>query len=139
MAGYYFKIHRSVPLRLGVALILTGLFLVIELPPVAADSPSPAQASTTPHGDEFSTENLNKQINDLDAQIQKLRDQSSELQEKTRAKLQAQLEMLKKQQDTLIPRIEKLRTNSETAWEEIKENIQKAIEDLKNSVDAMNK
>ncbi len=90
-------------------------------------------------GDDFSTENLNKQITDLETQIQKLRDQSIELQEKTRAKLQAQLDNFKKQQDTLIPRIEQLRDNSETAWQDIKENIQKAIEDLKLSVDSMKK
>jgi uncharacterized protein YoxC len=75
----------------------------------------------------------------LDGEIQKLREQSLELQEKTRAKLQAQLEGFKQQRDTLIPRIEKLRDNSETAWQDIKENIQKAIEDLKASVETMEK
>ena len=62
-----------------------------------------------------------------------------ELQEKTRAKLQAHLEGLKQQRENLIPRIEKLRDNSETAWQDIKGNIQKAIEDLKASVDTMEK
>ncbi|HNP27682.1 MAG TPA: hypothetical protein PKK23_01470 [Nitrospirales bacterium] len=90
-------------------------------------------------GEEFSTDNLNKQITDLENQIQKLRDQSLELQERTRAKLQAQLDNFKKQQETLIPRIEQLRDNSETAWQDIKENIQQAIEDLKLSVDSMKK
>jgi len=61
------------------------------------------------------------------------------LQEKTRATLQAQLDILKREQDTLIPRIEKLRDTSERAWQDIKEKIQKAIEDLKASVSTMEK
>jgi uncharacterized coiled-coil DUF342 family protein len=106
-----------------------------------------AEGGTTPKGPaassqkdtSLSTDNLQKQINDLDGQIQKLREQSLELQEKTRAKLQAHLDGLKQQRDNLIPRIEKLRDNSETAWQDIKGNIQKAIEDLKASVDTMEK
>ncbi len=105
----------------------------------AEDSAVKKPGPVAPGGDDFSTENLNKQITDLETQIQKLRDQSIELQGKTRAKLQAQLDNFKKQQDTLIPRIEQLRDNSETAWQDIKENIQKAIEDLKLSVDSMKK
>ena len=73
----------------------------------------------------------------LDGQIQKLREKSLQLQEKTRAKLQAQLEHFKKERDTLVPRIEKLRDNSELAWQDIKENIQKVIEDLNTSVDTI--
>ena len=96
-------------------------------------------ASSSKKDNGLSNENLHKQITDLDGQIQKLRKQSIELQEKTRAKLQAQLDTLKKQRDTLVPRIEKLRDNSETAWRDIKDNIQKAIEDLKTSVDSMGK
>ncbi len=120
--------------------IIACLFLGIGVTFVSAEDsavkkPGPVAAG----GEDFSTENLNKQITDLETQIQKLRDQSIELQEKTRAKLQAQLDNFKKQQDTLIPRIEQLRDNSETAWQDIKENIQKAIEDLKLSVDSMKK
>lgn len=120
-----------------VALCFLGIWVI----PVAAEGASSNKATdaTMVGGEDLSTDSLNKQINDLDAQIQKLRDQSLELQEKTRAKLQAQLENIKKQQDTLIPRIEKLRDNSETAWQDIKENIQKAIEDLKLSVESMKK
>lgn len=88
---------------------------------------------------ESSTENLHEQIDDLEVQIQKLREQSIELQEKTRLKLKAQIEYLQKQRDSLVPRIEKLRDNSETAWQDIKENIQKAIEELKKSADVMEK
>jgi TolA-binding protein len=132
---------RGAPLRVGVGLVAALLFLGTGVALVAAEAASSNKASeaTAVGGDDLSTDNLNKQINDLDAQIQKLRDQSLELQEKTRAKLQAQLENFKKQQDSLIPRIEKLRDNSETAWQDIKENIQKAIEDLKLSVDSMKK
>lgn len=88
---------------------------------------------------ESTTENLHEQIDDLEVQIQKLREQSIELQEKTRLKLKAQIEYLQKQRDSLVPRIEKLRDNSETAWQDIKENIQKAIEELKKSADVMEK
>jgi septal ring factor EnvC (AmiA/AmiB activator) len=132
---------RGAPLRVGMGLLVASLLLGTGVALVSAEGASNNKAlgTTTVGGDDLSTDSLNKQINDLDAQIQKLRDQSLELQEKTRAKLQAQLENLKKQQDTLIPRIEKLRDNSETAWQDIKENIQKAIEDLKLSVDSMKK
>ena len=130
---------RSVTRRLGISLVLTSLFLGTGISVVAAEGASSNRApgATANEGTDLSTDSLNKQINDLDAQIQKLRDQSLELQEKTRAKLQAQLEHLKTQQETLIPRIERLRDNSETAWQDIKENIQKAIEDLKLSADSM--
>jgi len=117
---------RGASLILGIGLMMASLFIGTGVSLGAAAG-----------GDDLSTDSLNKQITDLDAQIQKLREQSLELQEKTRAKLQAQLESLKKQQDTLIPRIEKLRDNSETAWQDIKENIQKAIEDLKLSADSI--
>jgi septal ring factor EnvC (AmiA/AmiB activator) len=141
MARHLSKKTRGDTLRLGIGLVVIIFFLVAGVSIVAAEgiSNSKVPGPTATGRDDFSTESLNKQITDLDAQIQKLRDQSLELQEKTRAKLQAQLEILKKQQDTLIPRIEKLRNDSETAWEEVKENIQKAVEDLKHSVDAMNK
>jgi DNA anti-recombination protein RmuC len=120
----------------GVSLILiTGVWSAGAEQVTKPQTPGPPAAGKN----DVTTESLNKQITDLDAQIQKLRDQSLELQEKTRAKLQSQLENLKKQQDVLLPRIEQLRDNSETAWEEIKENIQKAIEDLKQSVDSMKK
>ncbi|MDR4461316.1 MAG: hypothetical protein MRJ67_12520 [Nitrospirales bacterium] len=125
---------------LGIGWIMACLFLGSGVSLVSAeDRAGKKTGSVAAGGDEFSTENLNKQITDLETQIQKLRDQSIELQEKTRAKLQAQLENFKKQQDTLIPRIEQLRDNSETAWQDVKENIQKAIEDLKLSVDSMKK
>ncbi len=120
--------------------VIAWLFLGMGVTFVSAEDsavkkPGPVAAGV----EDLSTENLNKQITDLETQIQKLRDQSIELQEKTRAKLQAQLDNFKKQQDTLIPRIEQLRDNSESAWQDIKENIQKAIEDLKLSVDSMKK
>jgi predicted RNase H-like nuclease (RuvC/YqgF family) len=132
---------KGVIIKLGMGLLGAYLFIVIGVSLAGAESvSSPKDSGPAAAGKEdVSTDSLNKQINDLDAQIQKLRDQSLELQEKTRAKLQAQLENLKKQQDTLIPRIERLRDDSETAWQEIKENIQKAIEDLKLSVDSMKK
>lgn len=125
----------------ATGILVAGLCLGTSIFPVAAgeESSKNLPGPISPGGESLSTESLDKQITDLDAQIQKLRDQSLDLQEKTRAKLQAQLEILRKQQDTLIPRIEKLRSDSETAWEEIKENIQKAVEDLKLSVDSLNK
>lgn len=131
--------------KISGALFISGwviacLFMGIGVTFVSAEDTAvkkPGQVAAG--GDDLSTENLNKQITDLETQIQKLRDQSIELQEKTRAKLQAQLDTFKKQQDTLIPRIEQLRDNSESAWQDIKENIQKAIEDLKHSVDTMKK
>jgi TolA-binding protein len=132
---------RRATLRMGILLAAVTLSLGFGVSLVAAEgaSSNKAPGPTAPGGDDLSTDSLNKQINDLEVQIQKLRDQSLELQEKTRAKLQAQLENFKKQQDTLIPRIEQLRDNSETAWKDIKVNIQKAIEDLKLSVESMKK
>ncbi len=131
---------RGAAFRLGSGCILACLFLGIGVPIVSAEDPAGKKTGPgTARVDDLSTESLNKQITDLEIQIQKLRDQSIELQEKTRAKLQAQLDIFKKQQDTLIPRIEQLRDNSETAWQDIKENIQKAIEDLKLSVDSIKK
>ncbi|MGD9851434.1 MAG: hypothetical protein AB7T38_09210 [Nitrospirales bacterium] len=108
----------------------------------ATQADSAGKPSSGPGGkvqSESPTENLHDQIDDLEVQIQKLREQSIELQEKTRLKLKAQIEYLQKQRDSLVPRIEKLRDNSETAWQDIKENIQKAIEELKKSADVMEK
>lgn len=127
--------------QLGIGLCLVCLCLGFTVLPAAAEGEASKKdtSSTSQKDGGLSTDSLQKQITDLDGQIQKLREQSLELQEKTRAKLQAQLESLKKQRDTLIPRIEKLRENSESAWQDIKENIQKAIEDLKSSVNTVQK
>ena len=127
--------------QLGLVLLFACLWMGYTVFPAAAEGGVSKQGapSPTPKDSGVSSENLQKQITDLDGQIQKLREQSLALQEKTRAKLQEQLDTFKQQRDTLIPRIEKLRDNSETAWQDIKENIQKAIEDLKTSVDTMEK
>ncbi len=116
-----------------IGLVAICLGLGVGIAPALADG---TDAKNTA---EQGTDNLAKQITDLDGQIQKLREQSLALQEKTKAKLQQQLEILKKQRDTLVPRIEKLRDNSELAWQDIKQNIQKAIEDLKSSVETIEK
>ncbi|MDH3770681.1 MAG: hypothetical protein OET79_06820 [Nitrospirota bacterium] len=137
MKGIPGKMNRSLSLVWCLAYLWVGLFGV---PAAAEGGAGNNPGASTPSNDgSLSTDNLQKQITDLDGQIQKLREQSIELQEKTREKLQAQLDSLKQQRDTLIPRIEKLRDNSETAWQDIKENIQKAIEDLKTSVDTIEK
>gem|GEM_PF-2283655 len=122
-------------------LIFTCLCFGFGFLPVSVEGgeSNTAPASTSQKDSSLSNDNLQKQISDLDVQIQNLRKQSLELQEKTRAKLQVQLDGLKQQRDTLLPRVEKLRDNSEAAWQDIKENIQKAIEDLKSSVDSMEK
>ena len=135
------KISHSIHSRLSFGLCLACLWIGLTVAPVVAEGGASKQeaASPTPKDGGLSSENLQKQITDLDGQIQKLREQSLALQEKTREKLQTQLDNFKQQRDTLIPRIEKLRDNSETAWQDIKENIQKAIEDLKTSVDTMEK
>jgi len=132
---------RRLSRRLGFVLCFVCLWIGLTVVPAAAVGGASKQeaASPTPKDDGLSSENLQKQITDLDGQIQKLREQSLALQERTREKLQTQLDNFKQQRDTLIPRIEKLRDNSETAWQDIKENIQKAIEDLKSSVDTMEK
>jgi len=123
---------------LGLTLSCLGISFGV-FPAVADGGAEKNVAASSPQKDKLSNENLQKQIGDLDVQIQKLREQSLELQEKTRAKLQMQLDGLKQQRDTLLPRIEKLRDSSEAAWQDVKENIQKTIEDLKASVDAMEK
>ncbi len=129
--------NMSTPLGLGVLLVCLWLSVVVA--PVAAENgatkKSAAASSQGITG--LTTDTLQEQITDLDGQIQRLREKSLELQEKTRAKLQAQLEQFKKERDNLVPRIEKLRDNSELAWQDIKENIQKVIEDLNTSVDTI--
>jgi TolA-binding protein len=132
---------RNLSRQLGFALCFAFLWIGFTVVPAVAEGEASKQgaASSSSKDGGLSSENLQKQITDLDGQIQKLRAQSLELQEKTRAKLQEQLDNFKQQRDTLIPRIEKLRDNSETAWQDIKDNIQKAIEDLKTSVDTMEK
>ena len=134
-------VKKTMGRQFSIGLLFGYLCLCFSVLPVAAEGKTtPKGAGASSQKDtSLSTDNLQKQINDLDGQIQKLREQSLELQEKTRAKLQAQLSGLKRQRDTLLPRIEKLRDNSEAAWHDIKENIQKAIEDLKVSVDTMEK
>lgn len=119
--------------------ISTLCFLLAFEPFLAQSAEPPSSGQTDPSQSDATTENLHEQINDLESQIQKLRAQSLELQEKTRLKLRAQIDLLQKQRDSLVPRIERLRDNSETAWQDIKENIQKAIEELKRSVDVMEK
>lgn len=133
------KQHINKQLTLGLTLVCFGLSLGDLPAAAAAEAKKDPPASTSQKSSDLSTDNLQKQISDLDGQIQKLREQSLVLQEKTRAKLQEQLDGLRQQSNTLIPRIEKLRDNSETAWQDIKENIQKTIEDLKTSVDTMKK
>ena len=125
----------------GVVLCFAYLWIVLPVGSVGAVGGTGSKEASSPSQKDgsLSSETLQKQITDLDGQIQNLRAQSLALQEKTRAKLQEQLDSFKQQRDTLIPRIEKLRDNSETAWQDIKENIQKAIEDLKTSVDTMDK
>ena len=134
-------VNQKMNRQFVVGLCIACLGLVLGVVPAEAESgeSKKGSVSTSQKNSDLSTDNLQKQISDLDGQIQKLREQSIELQEKTRAKLQAQLNGLKQQRDTLLPRIEKLRDNSETAWQDVKENIQKAIEDLKASVDTMKK
>jgi len=131
-------LNRSREFVLG--LTFTCVWLSLGVLPSAADDVANKKAATSSSQQEnLSTDNLQKQIGDLDVQIQKLREQSLELQDKTRAKLQMQLDGLKQQRDSLVPRIEQLRDTSETAWQDVKENIQKAIEELKISVDSMGK
>ena len=137
----YILVKQTLGRQFGIGLLFAFLWFGLSVVPVSAES------GTTPKGSaisskkdtNLSTDNLQKQINDLDGQIQNLREKSLELQQKTRAKLQAQLDGLRQQRDTLLPRIEKLQDNSEAAWKDIKENIQKAIEDLKASVDTIEK
>ncbi len=120
-------------------IVLVGVWGPLNGEVLAAPTANASSTSGGSSGSTGSTDALHDQITDLENQIQKLREQSLELQEKTRAKLKSQLEYLQKQRDTLIPRIEKLRDHSETAWQDVKENIQKAIEDLKQSVDVLQK
>ncbi len=132
---------RTMSRPFGIGLVIACLWLGFAGIPAAAEGEASKKgsAATAEKNSVLSTDNLQKQITALDSQIKKLREQSLALQEKTRATLQAQLDILKREQDTLIPRIEKLRDNSERAWQDIKEKIQKAIEDLKASVSTMGK
>ncbi len=130
---------QNVSTRLGLGVLLVCLWLSLVVAPVAAENGATkkSSAASSQADTDLSTGTLQQQITDLDGQIQRLREKSLELQEKTRAKLQAQLEQFKKERDNLVPRIEKLRDNSELAWQDIKENIQKVIEDLNTSVDTI--
>ena len=133
--------NRKIIRQCGLGLCLVCVWLGLGLVPSMAEDKvaTKGSAATSENNSILSTDNLQKQISDLDGQIQKLREQSLALQEKTRAKLQSHLEMLRRERDTLLPRIEKLRDNSERAWLDIKESIQRAIEDLTASVDSMKK
>ncbi len=133
--------NRKIIRQCGLGLCLVCVWLGLGLVPAMAEDKvaTKGSAATSENNSILSTDNLQKQISDLDGQIQKLREQSLALQEKTRAKLQSHLEMLRRERDILLPRIEKLRDNSARAWQDVKENIQKAIEDLKASVDTMEK
>jgi len=137
----YILVKQTMGKQFSIGLLFVCLWLGFSVVPVAAEGGATPKGSAASSQKDtgLSTDNLQKQISDLDGQIQKLREQSLELQEKTRAKLQAHLEGLKQQRDNLIPRIEKLQDNSELAWQDIKENIKKAIKDLKASVDTMEK
>ncbi len=137
----YILVKQTMAKQFGIGILFGCLWLGLSVFSMAAEGgTTPKGSAASPQKDTgLWTDNLQKQISDLDGQIQKLREQSLELQEKTRAKLQAHLEGLKQQRDNLIPRVEKLRDNSELAWQDIKENIKKAIEDLKASVDTMEK
>ncbi len=129
--------NMSTPLALGVFVVCFWLSVVV-IPVAAEDGATKKSSDASSQGvTGLTTDTLQEQITDLDGQIQRLREKSLELQEKTRAKLQAQLEQFKKERDNLVPRIEKLRDNSELAWQDIKENIQKVIEDLNTSVDTI--
>jgi len=132
---------RTMSRPFGIGLVIACLWLGLAVIPAAAEGEASKKgsAATAEKSSASSTDTLQKQITDLDGQIKKLREQSLVLQEKTRATLQAQLDILKREQDTLIPRIEKMRDTSERAWQDLKEKIQKAIEDLKASVSTMGK
>lgn len=132
-------IHKKISRQFCLGLFFACLWLGFSVVTVAAEggASKKGSASISQKDSGLLTGSLQKQINDLDVQIQKLREQSLALQEMTRAKLQTQLDSFKQQRDTLIPHIEKLHDNSERAWQDIKENIQKAIEDLKTSVKAI--
>ena len=84
-------------------------------------------------------DHLRKELNDLDGQIEQLRSQTQEIQEKAKDKIQEKLEALKEQKKSLLPRIENLRDSSEQAWKEMKEGIVKAVDNLKQSVDRASK
>ncbi len=130
---------RTLSQAFGVGVFSVCLWLGLGVIPAVAEGEASQEGSVATSGETsaFSIDHLKDQITNLDSQIQKLREQSLALQEKTREKLQSQLDILKQQQDALLPRIEIFRDDSERAWLDIKENIQKAIEDLKASVEAM--
>ena len=137
MSNFSGNHNMGKPLALGLFLLCFWLGLAVGSVAAEDGTKKKSPASSSQGNTGLSTDTLQEQITDLDGQIQKLREKSLELQEKTRAKLKAQLEQFKKERDNLVPRIEKLRDNSELAWQDIKENIQKVIEDLNTSVDTI--
>jgi peptidoglycan hydrolase CwlO-like protein len=94
----------------GIGLLFAFLWIGLSVVPVAAEGETTPKGSavSSKKNTSLSTDNLQKQINDLDGQIQNLREKSLELQQKTRAKLQAQLDGLKQQRDTLRKTFKKL-------------------------------
>ncbi|MCA9479523.1 MAG: hypothetical protein KC545_04070 [Nitrospira sp.] len=135
--AWYSQKNGLLPIQAFVGVMTFSFVLVFGSQAGAGEKAAPGPAGSAKP--DTTTENLHEQIDDLEAQIQKLREQSLELQERTRLRLKAQIDLLQKQRDSLVPRIERLRDTSETAWQDIKENIQKAIEELKQSVDVMEK
>ncbi|MEC4681071.1 MAG: hypothetical protein VST67_10285, partial [Nitrospirota bacterium] len=97
---------RTMSRPFGIGLVMACLWLGLAVIPAAAEGEASKKGSAAiaEKSSASSTDKLQKQITALDSQIKKLREQSLALQEKTRATLQAQLDILKREQDTLIPR-----------------------------------
>ena len=144
----FWKLHNVRSVGVLLCLLIWGIAPVFSFAESsnANNSVVPESQQAVVQAKDFANEqkqeledHLRKELEELDGQIEQLRSQTQEIQEKAKDKIQEKLEALKEQKKSILPRIENLRDSSEQAWKEMKEGIVKAVDNLKESVDRASK
>lgn len=79
-------------------------------------------------------DHLQRQIKELEHEIERLREKAQPLQDDVKHKIEEQLKKLQAQKDAIIVKLNKIREGSGEAWEELKQGLLNALEDLKRSI-----